>query len=65
MEILRMEPGDLLKMKKLHPCGSDTFRVLRVGSDIRMECTGCHRDLTLPRESLEKKVRCVLSSENH
>jgi hypothetical protein len=51
--------GSILIMKKNHPCGSDTFRVLRVGSDIRIECTGCGRDLTLPREKLEKSIKRV------
>lgn len=59
MEILRIAVGDLLELKKPHPCGTHVFRVLRTGSDIRMECTGCRRDLTLPRESLEKKIRRI------
>lgn len=59
MEILRIAVGDLLELKKPHPCGTHIFRVLRTGSDIRMECTGCRRDLTLPRELLEKKIRRI------
>ena len=59
MEILRIAVGDLLELKKPHPCGTHVFRVLRTGSDIRMECTGCRHDLTLPRESLEKKIRRI------
>lgn len=46
-------------MKKQHPCGADTMEVLRVGSDIRIRCTGCSRDLTLPRIKLEKSIRSV------
>lgn len=64
MEILRIAVGDRLELKKPHPCGTNIFRVLRTGSDIRLECTCCRRDLTLPRESLEKKVRRVLPAEN-
>ena len=52
MEIIRFDVGDILVMKKKHPCGTEKFRVLRVGSDIRTVCTGCGRDLTLPREKI-------------
>ncbi len=63
MEILRISVRDLLEMKKPHPCGTRLFRVLRTGSDIRMECTCCRRDLTLPREALEKKIRRVIPTD--
>ena len=52
MEIKRFEVGDILEMKKKHPCGSGRMRVLRVGSDIRILCLGCGRDVTVPREKL-------------
>lgn len=57
--------GDLLEMKKPHPCGARTMKVLRVGSDMRIVCTGCDRDLTLPRVKLEKAVRKILSAEEN
>lgn len=60
MTILRFSVGDVLVMRKKHPCDSDRFRVLRCGSDVRIRCEGCGRDLTLPRESLERAVRRVL-----
>lgn len=49
--------GDILTLKKPHPCGSDKFRVMRAGSDIRIICMGCGRDMTLPREKLERAVK--------
>ncbi len=55
----RFREGDLLEMKKKHPCGGNLFRVLRSGSDVRIRCEGCARDLTLPREQLEKAIRRV------
>lgn len=64
MEILHFALGDLLKMKKPHPCGARVMRVMRVGSDMRVVCTGCGRDLTLPRVKLEKAVRQILPKEN-
>ena len=64
MEILHFALGDLLEMKKPHPCGARVRRVMRVGSDMRVVCTGCGRDLTLPRVKLEKAVRQILPKEN-
>ena len=53
--------GDILEMKKPHPCSPKSvyFRVMRVGSDIRIVCENCGRDLTLPRVKLEKSIRRV------
>ena len=63
-EILRLSTGDRLEMKKTHPCGSRTFAVLRVGSDVRVVCEGCGRDMTLDRVKLEKAVRAKLEKED-
>lgn len=59
MKIIKLAVGDLLCMKKQHPCGADCFKVLRVGSDIRMICTGCGRDLTISRLKIEKNIKTV------
>lgn len=59
MQIIRFDVGDRLTLKKKHPCGSDAFDVLRTGSDIRIVCTGCGRDMTLPRTALEKSIKKV------
>ena len=48
-------------MRKKHPCGSELFTVLRVGSDVRIRCLGCQRDLTLERVKLEKAIRKVIA----
>ena len=59
MNIPKIAVGDRLELKKKHPCGVSVFEVLRVGSDIRIVCTGCGRDLVLPREKLEKAIRKI------
>lgn len=59
MNIPKIAVGDRLELKKKHPCGSSVFEVLRVGSDIRIVCAGCGRDLVLPREKLEKAIRKI------
>ncbi len=46
-------------MKKAHPCGGFEFTVLRIGSDVRIKCNGCGRDVTVPRVKLEKNIRAV------
>ncbi len=60
MEILRFSAGDILELKKPHPCQSVTFKVLRVGSDVRIVCKKCGRDLTLSRVKLEKMIKKVV-----
>ena len=62
--IVRFGVKDKLRLKKKHPCGTDIFTVARSGSDIRIICDGCGRDLMLPRESLEKMIKSVISTSN-
>jgi hypothetical protein len=59
MKIVKLAVGDTIRMKKPHPCGSDVFLVLRVGSDIRIKCSGCGRDVTVPRIKIEKNIKMV------
>ena len=61
--IIRFEVKDKLCLKKKHPCGSDVFTVARCGSDVRIICDGCARDLTLSREALEKNIKKVITTE--
>lgn len=53
--------GDKLIMKKKHPCGTDTFSVLRIGMDFRLKCDGCGREFMLPRTKAEKSVKKIIS----
>ena len=52
--------GDVVKMKKAHPCGSDQWEVTRVGMDFRIKCLGCTRQVMLPRIKFEKGVKKLL-----
>ncbi len=61
--IPKIQVGDTLELKKQHPCGEKRFTVLRVGSDIRIVCCGCGRNMTLPREKLEKAIRKIIPKE--
>ena len=54
--------GDVLTMKKKHPCGSDKMIVLRSGMDFKLRCAGCGREFMTPRSKAEKNVRAIDSS---
>lgn len=47
-------------MKKDHPCGSREFLVLRVGMDFRLRCTGCGREVMVPRRKIEKNIKKII-----
>ena len=51
------EVGDIVKMKKKHPCGSFEWEVLRIGADFRLKCTGCEHQIMVPRTMVEKNIR--------
>ena len=52
--------GDVLVMKKAHPCGSKEWLVLRTGMDFRLRCSGCGHEVLLPRSKAEKNIRQIL-----
>ena len=56
---MEIQPGDVLEMKKEHPCGSRQWEVLRVGMDFRLRCT---REVMLPRRKAEKAVKKIIPS---
>lgn len=51
--------GDLLTMKKPHPCGAREWLVLRAGMDFRLRCKGCGREVLIPRAKAEKGIKSV------
>lgn len=54
--------GDVLELKKTHPCGSRLWTVLRVGMDFRLRCQGCGHELMTPRSKIEKSIRKIIRS---
>ena len=56
--------GDILKMKKKHPCGSDSCSVLRVGMDFKIRCNGCGHEVMVPRVKVEKNIKRIEREEN-
>ena len=61
MQIIPLHQNDRVQLKKPHPCSSDAFKVMRGGSDVRIVCQKCSRDLTIPREKIEKMIKKVVS----
>ena len=52
--------GDILVMKKEHPCGEKRWLVLRTGMDFRLRCRGCGHEVMLPRQKAEKNIRQIV-----
>ncbi len=55
--------GDTLLMKKKHPCGANTFSVLRVGMDFKIRCTGCSHEVMAPRTAIEKSIKKIIRED--
>ena len=57
MPPLDLRLGDVLRLRKEHPCGSFDFEVVRLGADIGLRCHGCNHKVLLPRRTLEKRLK--------
>lgn len=55
------ELGQFIKLKKAHPCGENRWEILRTGMDFRLKCTGCNRQVMVPRKLVEKNFKGFLS----
>ena len=51
--------GDILTLKKKHPCGSSEWQTLRIGADFRLRCLGCGHEIMTPRKNAEKNIKSV------
>lgn len=56
---MEIEPGDILSLKKKHPCGSFEWEVLRIGADFRLKCVGCGHQIMIPRKQAKKNVKNI------
>jgi len=59
---MRLEIGDVVRLRKKHPCGGFEWRIERVGADIGLRCLTCGRRVMLPRSKFEKRVKAILSA---
>ena len=57
---MQISVGDVLEMKKQHPCGERRFLVLRAGMDFRLRCLKCGREFMIPRTKAEKNIKNII-----
>jgi hypothetical protein len=53
--------GDIVRLRKPHPCGSDQWRVVRLGADIGIKCLGCQHRVLLPRSTFERRIKAFVA----
>ncbi len=60
MEAKKFGLNDIVEMKKQHPCGTNEWKIIRMGADVRIKCEGCQHSVMIPRREFEKKMKKVL-----
>ncbi|PUB10992.1 DUF951 domain-containing protein [Paenisporosarcina sp. OV554] len=60
MDVKTYELGDIVEMKKQHPCGTNEWKVIRMGADVRIKCEGCQHSVMIPRREFEKKMKKIV-----
>ncbi len=60
---MELRVNDLVEMKKPHPCGERLWQVTRVGMDVKLRCSGCGREVELPRARAEKGIKKIVRRE--
>ncbi len=55
--------GSIVIMKKQHPCGTNEWKIIRIGADIKIKCLKCGRSIMLPRIEFNKKLKKVSQLE--
>ena len=58
--IEKFDLGDIVQMKKQHPCGCNEFEVIRLGADIKIKCTNCNRIVMIPRIKFVKNAKKII-----
>lgn len=58
---MNVNVGDRVEMKKPHPCGGKTFRILRIGMDFKIKCEKCGREVMVPRNKIEKNIKKIVN----
>ncbi|TYQ14952.1 UNVERIFIED_CONTAM: hypothetical protein Cloal_1351 [Acetivibrio alkalicellulosi] len=57
--------GDIVELKKQHPCGNKQWEITRVGVDFKIKCLGCDHQVMLPRTKFEKSVKKIIKSNTY
>ena len=59
--VLEIKLGDVVRLKKKHPCGNDEWAVVRLGADIGIKCLGCQHRVLIERRVFERRVKAFIS----
>ncbi len=59
----KIRQGDIVRLKKPHPCGENAWEVMRLGMDVKLRCLGCGQVIRLPRKKFEHRVRGVVEED--
>jgi len=59
---MEIKLGDVVRLRKTHPCGASEWQVVRVGADIGLRCLKCRRRILLKRSVFERRVKAFISS---
>jgi hypothetical protein len=59
-----LQMGDVLRLRKPHPCGSTDWIVVRLGADIGLKCLGCGRRILLPRRDVARRLKTIVGRED-
>ncbi len=62
-QVMQLEPGWRVQLRKPHPCGNDWWEVIRIGADLRLRCLGCGRRVILPRRRVAQRLRYAVPPE--
>ena len=57
---VNVQVGDIIQLRKKHPCGSSQWTVVRIGADIGLVCSGCQRRVLLPRGTFNKRLKKIV-----
>jgi len=63
MEEKKYDIGTRVILKKGHPCGANEWIVVRIGADIKIQCSNCKRMVMLPRIEFNKKIKKIINEE--
>ena len=60
-----LKVGQIIKLKKQHPCGTNAWEIVRVGADFRLKCTGCDHQVMLQRKVVEKSFKGFIDNTDN
>jgi len=59
---MKLNLGDVVELKKSHPCGSKQWEIMRTGADFRIKCLGCSHQVMIERPKFEKSIKKIIKT---